>query len=152
MDDYLKLMKEADDGVNATEPGMIFHTVNIDPEKKNRICWTELYQNDDAFFTHGKNTKLLDHVAKQADLQAGWAIEVYGSLKPETKDFIKSFGFPTDFHEIKLGYCRTCCLGEQSEGEAAEKAPASGERRKESDETLPVLEKNVAPEGGCFCA
>jgi len=122
MDEYLQLMKEADDGVNATEPGMLFHTVNIDPEKQNRICWTELYQDDDAFFAHGKNPKLLDHVAKQADLQVGWTIEVYGSLKPETKEFIKGFGFPTNFHEIKLGYCRTCCASKQLAEGAAEEA------------------------------
>jgi quinol monooxygenase YgiN len=168
MDEYLKL-------INATEPGMICHTVNIDPAKKNRICWTVLYQNDDALFYNCCNPKFLNHLTKHADLQADWALEVYGSLKAETKDFLKSFGSQTDFHEIKLGYCRTCCISEHlAEGSAegavkaqapkvdvpkeepakqeAPKTEPAQEQRKETGDISLVLEEKAAPKGGCFCA
>ena len=61
------------------------------PEKPNQVCWAELYKDEEAFLFHGKNPKLLEHVGKQADLQAGWKLEAYGTLKPEIKEFMLGF-------------------------------------------------------------
>jgi len=49
------------------------------------FCWSEIYANDDAFLFHGGNKGLLDYVAAQAPLTDGWTVDVYGSIKEDTK-------------------------------------------------------------------
>jgi len=114
LDEYLKLAEVADTGVGETESGMLFHTFNQDPNDPLTFCWSEIYANDDAFFFHGENKGLLDNVASQAPLTDGWTVDVYGSLRDDTKQALNGFGFPTQYHELApVGYYRPFLSSEQ---------------------------------------
>ena len=49
VDQYLEIAQAADAAVKASEPGMIHHPFDRDPEDPQAFVWSEVYANDDAF-------------------------------------------------------------------------------------------------------
>ena len=46
---YLELARTTDAAVQASEPGMLHHTFDQDPDDPQAFVWSELYANDAAF-------------------------------------------------------------------------------------------------------
>ena len=49
VDAYLELARATDAAVQASEPGMIHHTFDQDPDDPQAFVWSEVYANDKAF-------------------------------------------------------------------------------------------------------
>ena len=62
--DYLQLAKNTDEAVRESEPGMVHHTFDADPENPLCFVWSELYQNDAEFFAHLNNAPLASKIYK----------------------------------------------------------------------------------------
>ena len=107
---YLAMAQIADGGVNQTEPGMLHHTFDQDPNDAHTFVWSEVYANDAALLFHLDNPPLLDFVEKHLQLGDGLAIEVYGTLAQETKDKFdevgKAVGFEVTYFDTKFGFSR----------------------------------------------
>ena len=54
-EEYLAIAKEADLAVNKTEPGMLFHNFDADPDDENKFVWTEVYRKSEDFLFHADN-------------------------------------------------------------------------------------------------
>ena len=53
--EYLLLAAKTDKAVEDSEPGMLHHTFDHDPENPLCFVWSEVYKNDEAFLTHLAN-------------------------------------------------------------------------------------------------
>ena len=106
MDKYLELARIADEAVDASEPGMIHHTFDQDPDDPQTFVWSEVYANDEAFNAHVSNPPVQDYLQKHAELGDGFSIEVYGTVRDDCQQLMESFGLPLKIFETKLGYTR----------------------------------------------
>ena len=106
MDRYLELARVTDAAVQASEPGMMHHTFDQDPEDPQAFVWSEVYANDQAFAAHVSNPPVQEYLQKHAELGDGFSIEVYGTVGDECKKLMESFGLPLKIYPTKLGYSR----------------------------------------------
>jgi len=107
VDAYLKAAEEADAAVRETEPEMLHHTFDQDPEDALSFVWSEVYANDAALLFHLANPPLVKFVGQHGELGDNFSIEVYGTLSDETKAAFSASGFPIKYFDTKLGYSRT---------------------------------------------
>ncbi|QNI53892.1 putative antibiotic biosynthesis monooxygenase domain protein [Synechococcus sp. BIOS-E4-1] len=106
MDDYLKLAEATDAAVQASEPGMLHHTFDQDPDDPLAFVWSEVYANDAAFAVHVSNPTVQEYLQKHAELGDGFSVEVYGTVEAECRTLMESFGLPLKIFESRLGYSR----------------------------------------------
>ena len=106
VDQYLELARITDAAVQATEPGMIHHTFDQDPDDPLAFVWSEVYANDEAFSAHVSNPPVQEYMQKHAELGDGFSVEVYGTVGDECRQLMESFGLPLKFFQTKLGYSR----------------------------------------------
>ena len=106
VDDYLELARETDAAVEASEPGMLHHTFDQDPEDPQTFVWSEVYANDAAFAAHVSNPPVQAYLQKHAELGDSFSIEVYGTLGDDCRTLMESFGLPLKIFETRLGYSR----------------------------------------------
>ena len=106
VDRYLELARVTDAAVQASEPGMMHHTFDQDPEDPQAFVWSEVYANDQAFAAHVSNPPVQEYLQKHAELGDGFSIEVYGTVGDECKKLMESFGLPLKIYPTKLGYSR----------------------------------------------
>ena len=107
VDEYLKIANSVDNAVEASEPGMLFHNFDSDPEDPLAFTWTEVYSNSKAFIKHDANPPVQEYVTKHAELADGFTIEVYGNVSQEVIDTINRLGIPLKhFKTTKVGYVR----------------------------------------------
>ena len=104
--DYLELARETDAAVEKSEPGMIHHTFDQDPNDPLSFAWSEVYANDEAFKEHVSNAPVQKYLEKHAELGDGFSIEVYGTVGDECRKLMESFGLPLKIFNTKLGYSR----------------------------------------------
>ena len=52
VEEYLRIAKEADEAVNASEPDMLIHTFDQDPTDPLEFTWSEVYRNSEAMLHH----------------------------------------------------------------------------------------------------
>ena len=104
--DYLELARETDAAVEKSEPGMIHHTFDQDPNDPLSFVWSEVYANDEAFKEHVSNAPVQKYLEKHAELGDGFSIEVYGTVGDECRKLMESFGLPLKIFNTKLGYSR----------------------------------------------
>ena len=71
LDQYFNIANQVDNAVEASEPGMLFHNFDADPDDALAFTWTELYANSDAFIAHDANPPVQDYVAKHMELGDG---------------------------------------------------------------------------------
>ena len=69
-EEYMKLGKEIDDIVNETEPGMLFHDLNTDPDDPLALTWTEILKDSASFVFHLNNPHVVEGLKKQEELVA----------------------------------------------------------------------------------
>ena len=107
VDEYLEIANIVDNAVEASEPGMLFHNFDSDPEDPLAFTWTEVYSNSKAFIKHDANPPVQEYVTKHAELADGFTIEVYGNVSQEVIDTINRLGIPLKhFKTTKVGYVR----------------------------------------------
>ena len=106
VDQYLELARETDAAVQASEPGMLHHTFDQDPEDPQAFVWSEVYANDAAFAAHVSNPPVQEYLEKHAELGDGFSIEGYGTVGEECRLLMESFGLPLKIFGTKLGYSR----------------------------------------------
>ena len=106
IDQYLELARITDAAVQSSEPGMLHHTFDQDPENPQAFVWSEVYANDDAFAAHVANPPVQEYLRKHAELGDGFSIEVYGTVGDDCKKLMESFGLPLQIYVSKLGYSR----------------------------------------------
>ena len=104
--DYIQLAEKTDDAVKDTEPGMLHHTFNSDPDDPLCFVWTEVFENDAAFITHLNNPPVLDYLAQHGKLGDSASIEVFGTVGKECKELMMSLGLPVSIYESQCGYSR----------------------------------------------
>ena len=106
VDQYLELARMTDAAVQSSEPGMLHHTFDQDPEDPQAFVWSEVYTNDEAFAAHVSNPPVQEYLQKHAELGDGFSIEVYGTVGDDCKKLMESFGLPLQIYVSKLGYSR----------------------------------------------
>ncbi|QNI76177.1 putative quinol monooxygenase [Synechococcus sp. MVIR-18-1] len=106
LDQYLELARITDVAVQSSEPGMLHHTFDQDPQDPQAFVWSEVYANDEAFAAHVSNPPVQEYLQKHAELGDGFSIEVYGTVGDDCRKLMESFGLPLKIHESKLGYSR----------------------------------------------
>ena len=83
-----------DAAVQASEPGMLHHTFDQDPDDPQAFVWSEVYANDAAFSAHVSNPPVQEYLQKHAELGDGFSVEVYGTVGAECRALMESFGLP----------------------------------------------------------
>ena len=106
LDQYLELARITDVAVESSEPGMLHHTFDQDPEDPQAFVWSEVYANDEAFAAHVSNPPVQEYLQKHAELGDGFSIEVYGTVGDDCRKLMESFGLPLKIYASKLGYSR----------------------------------------------
>ena len=104
--EYLELATKTDAAVEASEPGMLHHTFDQDPENPLCFTWSEVYKNDDAFLAHLANPAVGDYLQGHAQLGDGFTVEVYGTVGDKCKAAMEATGLPVKIFESKCGYSR----------------------------------------------
>ena len=105
--DYLKIASEVDNSVKNSEPDMLIHTFDQDPNDKNEFTWTEVYRNSRAMIKHINNPPVKSYVLKHEELAEKFEIEVYGNLTQETIEAINNLNVPfKHFKTTIVGYFR----------------------------------------------
>ena len=104
--EYLELAKKTDSAVKASEPGMLHHTFDQDPEDPLCFTWSEVYKNDEAFLLHLANPSVKEYLKVHAEIGDGFMIEVYGTVDNDTRAAMKATGLPLKIFQTKCGYSR----------------------------------------------
>ena len=106
VEEYLELAAKTDAAVEASEPGMLHHTFDQDPENQLCFVWSEVYKNDDAFLAHLENPPVGEYLQGHAELGDNFTVEVYGTVGDKCKAVMKATGLPFKIFESKCGYSR----------------------------------------------
>ena len=80
VEEYLDIANQVDNAVELSEPGMLFHNFDADPDDPLAFTWTEVYSNSEAFIKHDANPPVQDYVAKHAELADGFTTVSYTHL------------------------------------------------------------------------
>ena len=59
---YLELARVTYEAVQASEPGMLHHTFDEDPDDPHAFVWSEVYPNDEAFSAHVSNPPVQEYL------------------------------------------------------------------------------------------
>ena len=107
INEYLKIANEVDNSVKNSEPDMLIHTFDQDPNDQNEFTWTEVYRNSSTMIKHINNPPVKTYVLKHEELAEKFEIEVYGNLTQETIEAIKNLNVPfKHFKTTSVGYFR----------------------------------------------
>ena len=107
-EEYLAIAKEADLAVNKTEPGMLFHNFDADPDDENKFVWTEVYRKSEDFLFHADNPPVQSYVEKHAAIATHFSIEIYGNVSAAVVDKIHELGIPLKhFKTTSVGFVRS---------------------------------------------
>ena len=105
--EYLELADKTDKAVEASEPGMLHHTFDQDPDDPLRFVWSEFFKNDDAFLAHLVNPPVGDYLEAHAGLIDGdVAIEFYGTVGDKVIEAMNGSGLPFKVFKTQIGYSR----------------------------------------------
>merc|ERR1712010_123822 len=105
---YLEWAEKVDKAVEATEPGMLHHALDRDPDAEDSFTWTEVYRNDDALVAHLTNEPVLNALSTAPEyLVGGFEIEIYGDVGDKAKAAVDSLGLAVKHHaNTGVGYSR----------------------------------------------
>ncbi len=108
VEQYLELAATVDAAVEATEPGMLLHTLDQDPRDAHRLVWTEVYRDSSDFLAHAANPPVMEYVEKHAELSEDFSVELYGAVADEVVMGLESLGIPVlHFDRTPVGFIRT---------------------------------------------
>ena len=105
--EYLELADKTDKAVEASEPGMLHHTFDQDPENPFCFVWSEVFKNDDAFLAHLVNPPVAAYLEAHAGLCDGdLSIEFYGTVGAKVIEAMNESGLTFKVFKTQLGYSR----------------------------------------------
>ena len=104
--EYLELADKTDKAVEASEPGMLHHTFDQDPENPLCFTWSEVYKNDEAFIAHLANPAIGEYLKEHPKLADNFTVEVYGTVGDKCLEVMNGTGVPFKVFTTKLGYSR----------------------------------------------
>ena len=105
--EYLELADKTDKAVEASEPGMLHHTFDQDPENPHCFVWSEVFKNDDAFLAHLVNPPVGAYLEAHAGLCDGdLSIEFYGTVGDKVIEAMNESGLTFKVFKTQLGYSR----------------------------------------------
>ena len=107
VEEYLAIAEEVDDAVHESEPGMLFHNFDKDPDDPLGFVWSEVYTNSEALIAHINNPPVQAYVKKHDELADIFEIEVYGNLSEDAISAVKALEVPfKHFKSTAVGYVR----------------------------------------------
>ena len=106
VDEYLALAAKTDAAVMRSEPGMLHHTFDVDPDDPRTFVWSEQYADDAALRFHLANPPVVEYLEAHAPLAESLSVEVYGTLAPDTAEWFGGLGFPLKVYKSMLGASR----------------------------------------------
>lgn len=107
IEEYLAIAEEVDNAVQESEPGMLFHNFDKDPDDPLGFVWSEVYTDSDALIAHINNPPVQAYVEKHDELADTFEIEVYGNLSEDATSAVKALEVPfKHFKSTDVGYVR----------------------------------------------
>ena len=107
IEEYLAIAEEVDNAVKESEPGMLFHNFDKDPDDPLGFVWSEVYTDSDALIAHINNPPVQAYVEKHDELADTFEIEVYGNLSEDAISAVKALEVPfKHFKSTDVGYVR----------------------------------------------
>ena len=106
-EEYLAIAEEVDNAVQESEPGMLFHNFDKDPDDPLGFVWSEVYTDSEALIAHINNPPVQAYVEKHDELADTFEIEVYGNLSEDAIAAVKALEVPfKHFKSTDVGYVR----------------------------------------------
>ena len=90
IEEYLAIAEEVDNAVQESEPGMLFHNFDKDPDDPLGFVWSEVYTDSEALIAHINNPPVQAYVEKHDELADTFEIEVYGNLSEDAIAAVKA--------------------------------------------------------------
>ena len=107
IEEYLAIAEEVDNAVQESEPGMLFHNFDKDPDDPLGFVWSEVYTDSEALIAHINNPPVQAYVEKHDELADTFEIEVYGNLSEAAIAAVKALEVPfKHFKSTDVGYFR----------------------------------------------
>ena len=107
IEEYLAIAEEVDNAVQESEPGMLFHNFDKDPDDPLGFVWSEVYTDSEALIAHINNPPVQAYVEKHDELADTFEIEVYGNLSEDAIAVVKALEVPfKHFKSTDVGYVR----------------------------------------------
>ena len=107
VEEYLAIAEEVDNAVQESEPGMLFHNFDKDPDDSLGFVWSEVYTDSEALIAHINNPPVQAYVEKHDELADTFEIEVYGNLSEDAISAVKALEVPfKHFKSTHVGYVR----------------------------------------------
>ena len=107
VNEYFEIADKTDKAVEASEPGMLHHTFDQDPEDPLSFVWSEVFKNDDAFLAHLVNTPVGAYLEVHAVLCDGdLSIEFYGTVGDKVIEAMNESGLTYKVFKTQLGCSR----------------------------------------------
>ena len=107
IEEYLAIAEEVDNAVQESEPGMLFHNFDKDPDDPLGFVWSEVYTDSDSLIAHINNPPVQAYVEKHDELADTFEIEVYGNLSEDAISAVKALEVPfKHFKSTDVGYVR----------------------------------------------
>ena len=107
VEEYLAIAEEVDNAVQESEPGMLFHNFDKDPDDPLGFVWSEVYTDSEALIAHINNPPVQAYVEKHDELANTFEIEVYGNLSEDAIAAVKALEGPfKHFKSTDVGYVR----------------------------------------------
>ena len=107
IEEYLAIAEEVDNAVQESEPGMLFHNFDKDPDDPLGFVWSEVYTDSNALIAHINNPPVQAYVEKHDELADTFEIEVYGNLSEDAISAVKALEVPfKHFKSTDVGYVR----------------------------------------------
>ena len=107
VEEYLAIAEEVDNAVQESEPGMLFHNFDKDPDDPLGFVWSEGYTDSNALIAHINNPPVQAYVEKHDELADTFEIEVYGNLSEDAISAVKALEVPfKHFKSTDVGYVR----------------------------------------------
>ena len=107
VEEYLAIAEEVDNAVQESEPGMLFHNFDKDPDDPLGFVWSEVYTDSEALIAHINNPPVQAYVEKHDELADTFEIEVYGNLSEDAISAVKALEVPfKHFKSTDVGYVR----------------------------------------------
>ena len=107
IEEYLAIAEEVDNAVQESEPGMLFHNFDKDPDEPLGFVWSEVYTDSEALIAHINNPPVQAYVEKHDELADTFEIEVYGNLSEDAISAVKALEVPfKHFKSTDVGYVR----------------------------------------------
>ena len=104
--DYLELASITDKAVMDSEPGMLHHSFDKDPEHSSKFTWSEVYKSEEALLEHLSNPVLAVYLNRHKELADSLSLEIYGKIGLGALKALEATSLPLRIYETKFGFSK----------------------------------------------